>query len=62
MIGVDQKEYEWPDCSFAKMICTVRGIILTKGQHGHFYTFWTMPIMIFGPVANFGDHSLIIWL
>ena len=25
---------------------------------GHSYTFWTMPIMIFSPVSNFGDQSL----
>ena len=58
--------------------CTPRGIILAKGQLGHFYTFATglnviigidqnsqdksfstMPIMIFSPVANFGDHPLL---
>ena len=38
--------------------CTPRGIILVKGQLGHFYTFCTMPILIFCPVANFGDQSL----
>ena len=37
-----------------------RGIILVKGQLGHFYTFCTMPILIFCPVANFGDQSLIL--
>ena len=34
------------------------GIILAKGQLGHSYTFWTMPIMIFSPVSNFGNQSL----
>ena len=34
-------------------------IILAKGQLDHFYTFWTMPIMIFSPVANFGNPSSI---
>ena len=36
-------------------------IILTKEEAGHSYTFWSMPIMIFGPVSNFGDQSLCIW-
>ena len=38
--------------------CTPRLIILGKGQFGHFHTFSTMPIMIFNPIANFGDHPL----
>ena len=33
-------------------------IILVKGQFDHSYTFWTMPILIFNPGANFGHHSL----
>ena len=34
------------------------GIILAKGQLDHSYTFWTMPIMIFSPVANLMHHPL----
>ena len=34
------------------------GILLAKGQLDHSYTFWTMPIMIFSSVANFGNHPL----
>ena len=33
-------------------------ITLTKGQLGHPYTFWTIPILIFSPVANFEQQSL----
>ena len=33
--------------------------ILAKERFGHSDTFWAMPIMIFSPVANFGDQSLI---
>ena len=41
-------------------LCTLsRGIILAKEQLGHSYTFWTM-LMIFSPVANFGDQPLHI--
>ena len=40
--------------------CTPRGIIFAKVQLGHSYTFGTMPIMLFSPVANFGDHPLTI--
>ena len=36
-------------------------IILTEKEVGHFYTFWTMPIMIFSPVSNFDDQSLVAW-
>ena len=32
--------------------------ILEKEQAGHSYIFWTMPIMIFSQVSNFGDQSL----
>ena len=35
-------------------------IILVKEQVDHSYTFWTMPIMIFSPGANFCNHPLII--
>ena len=35
-------------------------IILAKEQPGHSYTFWTMPILIFSPFANFGKHSLVL--
>ena len=35
-------------------LCTDWRIILAKGQLGHSYTFWIMPIMIFSPVKNFG--------
>ena len=38
---------------------TPRGNILAKGQLGYFHTFWTMPVMIFSPVANFGGHPLV---
>ena len=38
---------------------THRGITLAKGQLGHTYTFWTMPILIFSSVANFGQQSLL---
>ena len=34
------------------------GILLAKGQLDPSYTFWTRPIMIFSPVANFGNHPL----
>ena len=34
------------------------GITLAKEQLGHSYTFWTMTILIFSPVANFGQQSL----
>ena len=34
------------------------GITLAKGQLGYSYTFWTRPILIFSPVANFGQQSL----
>ena len=34
-------------------------IILSKGQLDHLYTFWTMPIIIFSPGANFGNHPLL---
>ena len=42
--------YEWLDCSFAKMI-------YSWGNHS--YTFRTIPILIFSPVANFGQQSLL---
>ena len=51
IISIDQKLYEWPGCSFAKMMNS-------WGQFGHSYTFWTMAIMIFCPVSNFADQSL----
>ena len=60
LIGIDQKIYEWPDVLLLKW-CTLRGIILAKWQLSHSYTFWTMSkpiIVIFSPVANFGDHPL----
>ena len=60
IIGIVQKVYEWPGCYFAKMIL-LWGIIWAKGQLDHSYTFWAMPIMIFSPVANYGDQSLY-WL
>ena len=34
------------------------GITLAKGQLGHSYTFWTRSILIFRPVANFGQQSM----
>ena len=34
------------------------GIILAKGQLDHSYTFWTMSILIFSPLTNFGDHPI----
>ena len=56
--------YERPSCQFAKMIFHWR-IILAKYKLGHSYTFWTMPILIFSPVSNFGDQSLpcltLVW-
>ena len=57
IIGIDQKIYEWLDCSFAKMTYS-KGDHLAKGQLGHSYKFLTKPIMILSPVANFGDHPL----
>ena len=38
------------------------GINLAKGQLGHYYTFWTMPITIFSPVSNLSDQSQCIFL
>ena len=55
IISIDQKIYDWPGCSLAKMMM---GIILAKEQLGHSYAFWTMPINIISPVKNFGDQSL----
>ena len=34
------------------------GLFLQQNDSSHSYTFWTMPIMIFSPVSNFGDQSL----
>ena len=34
---------------------------LTKEQLNHSYTFRNMPILIFTPVANFGNHSLYVF-
>ena len=34
------------------------GIILAKGQLGHSYTFWTMPILILSPVQIIMRHPL----
>ena len=31
---------------------------MAKVQSNHFYSFWSMPIIKFSPVANFGDHPL----
>ena len=36
------------------------GITLAKGQLGHSYNFWTMSILIFSPVANFGQQSIYL--
>ena len=33
-------------------------IILTKGQLGHSYTFWNIPILIISPFSNFEKHPL----
>ena len=33
-------------------------IILTKEQSGNSYIFWSMPVITFSQVANFGDHPL----
>ena len=38
--------------------CTHRGINLVKGQLGHSYTFWTMPVMIFSLLSNSSHHPL----
>ena len=35
-----------------------RRIILAKEQLGHYYIFWTMPILIFCQFENFGYQSL----
>ena len=35
------------------------GITLAKGQLGNSYTFWIMSILIFSPVANFAQQSII---
>ena len=39
MIGIDQKIYEWPGCSFPKMINSWGGVTLAKVQLGNSYTF-----------------------
>ena len=36
--------------------------IVAKEQSGHSYVFWSMPIIKFSPVANFGDHPLHMYL
>ena len=56
-IGMVQKVYEWSNCPFAKKIPPLENH-LAKGQFDHSYTFWTMPILIFSPGANFGHHPL----
>ena len=33
---------------------------MAKEQSGHSYIFWSMPIITFSPVANFGDHPLAV--
>ena len=35
-----------------------RGIFLAKGQFDHSYTFWTLYILVFIPVANLMHHPL----
>ena len=37
-------------------------IILAKEQSGHSHIFWSMPIITFSPVSNFGDQSLDTYL
>ena len=37
------------------------GITLAKQKLRHPYSFWTMTILIFSPVANFGQQSLPTW-
>ena len=59
IIDIVQKVFEWSSCPFAKKIPHWR-IILAKRQFDHWYTFWTMPILIFSPGANFGHHPLKI--
>ena len=43
------------NCLLPKWFTHVR-IILAKGELGCFYTFWTMPIMIFSPIASLMHH------
>ena len=53
IIDIDQTIHLW--VTIAKMMYS----FWKKGQPGHSYTFWIMPIMIFSLVANFGDQSLV---
>ena len=59
---IDQKVYEAmsDQAVLLPKWLTHGGITLAKGQLGHFYTFWTMPILIFSPVPNFGQQSIVL--
>ena len=70
LLGLKKKLFKWAKIFKSKSIWvslllpkwyTHGGITLAKGQLGHSYTFWTIPVMIFSPVSNFGDQSLVIW-
>ena len=43
---------------FCKKDPLMGGIIMTKGQPNHWYTFGTKAILIFTPVANLSVHPL----
>ena len=46
--------------SFCQNDSPMGGSFWKKGQLDHSYTFWTMPILIFSPGANFGHHPMIL--
>ena len=61
IIGIVKKVLEWPSCPFAKMMYSYLGGSFWQKDSLVRYTFWTIPVIIFSPVSNFGDQSLVIW-